>query len=357
MLVTAEPWDYLILTAANQAQAEEYQRQLDIREKLHLLGNVREWLVVADPEGKRVGSGGSTIWCLLEVLNRELSADPRRVGQPAAWADVLRRLRILIIHAGGDARRLPAYGPCGKIFMPLPGRCESALGVTLFDRQLPIYAGLPPPASPVGQVVITAGDVLLEFSPQDVDLASNGLTGVACSATPELAAKHGVYCLGAGGSVRRFLQKPSPAEQRQQGAVDNYGRSTLDVGVFSFDADVALTLLELCGVSEGPAGRLSWQGPIAEGILGHGLDFYREICSRWAPIPLRRPTGQRPVRPGRSGRRPCWIAATTPSANCTVRHGSSRTANSSISAPRARSLPAANKWLARSPDSSVRRRG
>ena len=39
------------------------------------------------------------------------------------------------------------------------------------------------------------------------------------SSAPELAANHGVFCPGDGGRVRRFLQKPSPAEQRTKGAL------------------------------------------------------------------------------------------------------------------------------------------
>ena len=35
---------------------------------------------------------------------------------------------------------------------------------------------------------------------------------------PEQAAGHGVYCAGPGGQVKRFLQKPSPETQVEQGA-------------------------------------------------------------------------------------------------------------------------------------------
>src|SRR5439155_23284548 len=111
-------WDYLILTASNAEQARAYEGQLRLRRDLGQLTRVREALVVADPEGKRVGSGGSTLFSLAAVLERE----PRLEG-----------LRILIVHAGGDSRRLPAYSPCGKIFVPVPGQSQSALGLTLFD--------------------------------------------------------------------------------------------------------------------------------------------------------------------------------------------------------------------------------
>mgnify|MGYP003681946557 CR=1 FL=1 len=277
-MIVAEPWNYLIVTASNESQATAYKAQLDVRRRLELLGDVREVIVVADPAGRRVGSGGSTICCLLEVLGRELAdahADPAR---PGVWDDLLRQLRILIVHAGGDSRRLPAYGPCGKVFVPLPGRSDSALGATLFDRQLSTYLKLPPPEDGSGQVVITSGDVLLDFAPEEVTFASCGITGVGCSAAPELASKHGVYCIGPGGQVRKFLQKPSPATQADEGAVDGYGQSVLDIGVIHLDAATAVELLKMCDVRPDSGGTLAWHGPMGDAIFAHGLDVYREIC-------------------------------------------------------------------------------
>ena len=78
-------------------------------------------LVVADPLGKRVGSGGSTLYCLMRVLAGRNPADRSNGHDFPSLERILRGLRILILHAGGDSRRVPAYGPCGKIFSPVPG--------------------------------------------------------------------------------------------------------------------------------------------------------------------------------------------------------------------------------------------
>lgn len=273
----ADTWDYLILTAAHEQQAAAYRRQLDIRCGLGLLRGVRQALVVADPDGRRVGSGGSTVQCLLTVLNREL-AGHGDVGSAESWANVLCGLRILIIHAGGDSRRLPAYAPCGKIFIPVPVPSNAALENSLFDLQWPVYRRLPPSDRGMGQVVICAGDVLLDFNPGEIDFRSSGVVGLACKASPLQASRHGVYCLGPAGQVRRFLQKPSLIEQREHGAIDGYGQSALDIGVFHFDGSVAVKLLQVCGSQVDGNGQLAWSGPVAEAILRHGLDFYREIA-------------------------------------------------------------------------------
>lgn len=277
MRAKLDQWDYLIVTASNDAQALAYESQLKMRRDLGLLSNVRDVLVVADPGGKRIGSGGSTLYCLIEALNRQVGKGAGATG-PQAWEKILDGLRILIVHAGGDSRRLPAYGPCGKIFVPVPSSSDAAIPASLFDRQLSTYLALPEPASGTGQVVITSGDVLLRFEPSEVTFADRGVTGLACYALPEQASRHGVYCRGQDDEVRVYLQKPSVKEQKEKGAVDAYGQSCLDIGVMNFDAKTAAGMLDTFGVCAGPDGKLALSGAMGRAVAEHGLDFYREIC-------------------------------------------------------------------------------
>jgi fucokinase len=270
-------WHYLIVTASNDLQACGYRAQLDLRRQLGLLADIDNVLVVPDPGGKRVGSGGSTLFCLLEVINRQFA-----VTDPAAdWKGLLKGLRILIVHAGGDSQRLPAYGPCGKIFVPVPGESDSGLPVALFDRQLPTYLALPAPSGDEGQIVVTAGDVLLQFDPADVHFAADGFTGLGCLASPEDASHHGVFCAERMDHVRRvraFLQKPSVVEQHRCGAIDPYGQSILDIGVVNFDPATAVALLELFGIRRDQQGTMSLSGSLCDAMMHLGMDFYREIC-------------------------------------------------------------------------------
>jgi len=193
----ASSWDYLIVSASNEIQARSYEHKLALRQELGLLPYVREVIVVPDPGGRRIGSGGSTIYCLLEVLNRELQQGSGNKDTEACQS-ILDKLRILIVHAGGDSRRLPVYSPCGKIFFPVPGESDCCLPLTLFDRQLPTYSKLPAPEAGAGQVVITSGDVLLRFEPEQVRFAKEGLTGLGCYASTEQGKNHGVFCRGEG---------------------------------------------------------------------------------------------------------------------------------------------------------------
>jgi fucokinase len=257
------PWDYLVLTASNALQARAYEFQLDLRRQYGLLPQVRNALVVADLEDQRIGSGGSTLLCLLRIVERERL---RRGGRESA-GEILRRLRVLIVHAGGDSRRLPAYAPCGKIFVPVPGASDAPLPPALFDRLVPDFLALGPGVPGRGQVVVAAGDALVLFDAGHVNLAKPGLTALGCYATPEEASRHGVFAMAEDGGVSLYLQKPSAAEQRRSGAINAEGMAALDVGAMSLDAEAAETLLDAFGVAQTPAALLSGQ-----------IDLYREIC-------------------------------------------------------------------------------
>jgi len=256
-------WDYLVLTASNALQARAYESQLSLRREYGLLPQAREALVVADLEDRRIGSGGSTLLCLLRIVERERLRHGRRNGV----AEILRKLRILIVHAGGDSRRLPAYGPCGKIFVPLPATSDSPLPVTLFDRLVPDFLALPPGVSGRGQVVVAAGDALVLFDAARVSFSKPGLTALGCYAAPEEASRHGVFAIGEDGAVSVYLQKPSLAEQRRKGAIGAVGLAALDVGVMSLDGEAAESLLDAFGVAE-----------TAAPLLCRKIDLYREIC-------------------------------------------------------------------------------
>ncbi len=199
----------------------------------------------------------------------------------------------------------PAYGPCGKIFIPVPGENDSAVCLSLFDRQLPTYLALPAPTQGRGQVVIASGDVLLRFDPTRVKFTREGITGLACYAQPEQASRHGVFCRGQEDEVRLYLQKPSIAEQTAMGAIDAYGQSCLDIGVMHFDAATAVRLLQLFGARPDAAESSSW--PADEARPSWNADWIStgRSAARWAarPAPITMPA--RPGKAGRNGRRPC----------------------------------------------------
>lgn len=100
-------WDYVILTSSNEEQARSFRSQIADRLEQGVLPGWTKYFVLPDPEGKRVGSGGATL-NVLRFLSEE----------EGLWGDFHNK-RILVIHSGGDSKRVPQYSVCGKLFSPV----------------------------------------------------------------------------------------------------------------------------------------------------------------------------------------------------------------------------------------------
>ena len=231
----AASFDVIVITAANEAQAEGYRAQVAWRRAHGFFSDDTEVLVVSDPGGRRVGSLGATL-NVFRIL-------------ATAKADPFTNRRILICHSGGDSRRTPAYAAMGKAFTPLPCTTEDGRPLALFDLIARSAAALPERAG--GQVLVLAGDVLLTFDTKDLDFSKPGLTGVAWFDTMARGSRHGVYVFD--GEVKPgyalcrpvtgFLQKPSAAEATAAGAVDVHGRVAVDTGILSLDPELSRAML------------------------------------------------------------------------------------------------------------------
>ena len=78
--------------------------------------NKDEWFCTNDPIGVKLGSGGGTTWLLQAAYSDEKTGSPHEV----TFDEWLSKERRLLLHAGGQSRRLPSYGPSGKILTPIP---------------------------------------------------------------------------------------------------------------------------------------------------------------------------------------------------------------------------------------------
>ena len=102
----ASGWDICVLTASDDRQAAMYRRVLGMRREAGLLPASTRFVVIADPSGRRIGSGGATLRVLTTLARDE----------PGILTDG----RVLVIHSGGDSRRLPHCSATGKLFARLP---------------------------------------------------------------------------------------------------------------------------------------------------------------------------------------------------------------------------------------------
>jgi fucokinase len=231
--------DLLILTAANFAQARLYRSQLAARKHSLAAAGIRDWAVIPDPKGTRVGSGAATILALLHAA--------RHFATPGTRSNPFAGRNTLILHSGGDSRRLPAYAARGKIFAPTPCITRSGQAADLFDLVLEDFLSLAWPSD--GRTIIAAGDLLLNISRHTPDLSHPGITALACPSDTARASRHGVYITRPGTTlVRDFLQKPDAATLKAHHAFAADGSVAVDTGVLSLDASAASSWLAAAGI-------------------------------------------------------------------------------------------------------------
>lgn len=198
--------------------------------------NVDEWFCTSDPVGARLGSGGGTTW-LIEAC-RQNEAPQISVKE---W---LAKEKRILLHAGGQSRRLPGYAPSGKILTPIPvfrwARGQK-LSQNLLSLQLPLYEEIMHKAPDSLHTLIASGDVYIRNSEPlqdipDVDVVCYGLW-----VDPALATNHGVFVSDrqTPDKLDFMLQKPS---------LDDLGKLAqthlflMDIGVWLL-SDRAMELL------------------------------------------------------------------------------------------------------------------
>ena len=269
-------FDVLVLSVANDVQRRYAERMLDLRARLGALPPGLETVVLADPAGRRIGSGGSTLLCLQAI---------------AANGGIAGR-RALVLHSGGDSRRLPSWSAMGKIWVPLErrgrtpestkGTRESTVGgggsgaaigpagaPALFDLILTELSRLALPAS--GGVVVASGDAALRLDGERITFGDDHATVLTFPGDAARASRHGVFVFDRTGCVRRTLQKPSRTELSAARALDARGRAQVDSGIFHFPPSACDALLR------GARGMLA---PLGRGEAS--LDLYQEIADALA---------------------------------------------------------------------------
>ena len=192
-----------------------------------------EYFCTCDPIGHRLGSGGGTTWLL---------------QQAAGW---LGDERGIILHAGGQSRRLPSYAVSGKILAPIPVfRWERGqrLSQTLLDLQLPLYERMMEAAPERLRAMIVSGDVYIRAAERigpipDADVVCYGLWLDA-----SIAKDHGVFVMErrTPNVLKMMLQKPSP-ERLSELLKDHFYLT--DIGIWLL-SERALNLLKKRSTSD-----------------------------------------------------------------------------------------------------------
>lgn len=163
--------------------------------------NSGEWFCTSDPADCKLGSGGGTAWLMDSWEKSESHGNA--TGE-----------KKIIIHAGGQSRRLPAYASVGKVLAPIPAM-RWALGQhidqNLLSLQLPLYEQILEAAPAPLNTLIASGDVCIRQNGALPDIPQADVVCFGLWAEAHLASHHGVF------ASRRespdildcMLQKPS----------------------------------------------------------------------------------------------------------------------------------------------------
>ncbi len=226
-------WDYIVLTASNEEQARGYRLQIEHRKRRGFLSDECVYAVLPDPEGKRVGSGGATFHVLKYLAEK--------IGERAE--DCLKGKKVLVIHSGGDSKRVPQYSVCGKLFSPVPRKLPDGNLSTLFDE---FIISMTEVAGKIKEgMLVLSGDVLLLFDYKNFDIQFQGSAAISIKEPISTGKDHGVFLTGQDGMVEEFLHKQSEDMLRRSGAVNEQDCVDLDTGAVLLDREVLKALLGL----------------------------------------------------------------------------------------------------------------
>ncbi len=158
-----------------------------------------EWFCTNDPIGQKLGSGGGTTWTIQEARRTNFLAPGER---------------CILVHAGGQSRRLPAYAPSGKILTPIPvfrWMRGQKLSQNLLDLQLPLYEKMMQKAPDCLKTMIVSGDVLIRANQPLQAIPEADVVCYGLWVDPQLAKNHGVFVSSrqTPDVLDHMLQKPS----------------------------------------------------------------------------------------------------------------------------------------------------
>ena len=202
-----------------------------------------EWFCTHDPIDQKLGSGGGSAWLLWQAYASTDGQEPirqnartfgewLRKGEP--FGEWLRKEKRILLHAGGQSRRLPAYAPSGKILTPIPVfRWERGqrLSQDLLSLQVPLYEQMMQAAPEDMHTMIVSGDVLIRATQPLQPIPEADVVCYGLWLGPDIAKDHGVFVSDrrSPSVLKCMLQKPS-VQQLGQLQKDHFYLT--DIGVW-----------------------------------------------------------------------------------------------------------------------------
>lgn len=223
-------WDIIVITASNSNQAEIYNHYIKSKLVTGLLDNGVEYKVITDDSDKRIGSGGATL-SVINKLSKEYDIENKK---------------ILLVHSGGDSKRIPQYSATGKLFSPVLKCNEDGTAETLFDELLKNVCRVPEVCG--NGLLVMSGDVLVTFDGIDKESFKADAVALTAKAPATEGTHHGVIC-SENGIVKHFLHKCSIDVLEEKGAVSD-GKVDIDTGAVFLSGKIVADLKKLVADKE-----------------------------------------------------------------------------------------------------------
>ncbi len=227
--------------------------------------------VSSDPPARRLGSGGGTVHLLYAAW--------REQGKGMRLESWIKARQRLVLHAGGESRRLPAYATLGKAFIPTPEMAAlmpAEPDRVLADLQLPLFREALSEAGPRAAVLVASGDVWLRFDAAEIPAVHADVVPVGMPVPPETARHFGVFYTARSSSVpasgpiaiQAVAQKPSLEDLRER---SRHCHCLVDTGLWFLSTEALAVLFARCGWDK------SRQRFATEDGLPRWLDLYTEV--------------------------------------------------------------------------------
>jgi len=201
----------------------------------------KEYFCTCDPEGRRIGSAGGTAWLMNQCWAKEIKDNTNFIQ----WLSTEKRI---IMHAGGQGRRSPAYAPIGKILSPIPvfrwGRGQK-LNQTIMDLLLPLFEEIMDHSTKRQHLLIANGDACIIANEPISDLPDADIVCYGMWVNKELASNHGVFVCNRNNPtlLKYMLQKPSAEILNKEELESLY---LMDIGIWVLSDRAIEVLMKKC---------------------------------------------------------------------------------------------------------------
>lgn len=222
-----------------------------------------DWFCTNDPVGHKLGSGGGSAWLLMNAFKESSHKRKKENGEHRGttsstleipdtngeFSQWLSSEKRLLLHAGGQSRRLPSYAPSGKVLTPIPVfRWERGqrLSQDLLSLQVPLYERIMGASPEPLHTMIVSGDVFIRSTEPlqpipDADVVCYGLW-----LSSDIAKDHGVFVSSRKSptELKCMLQKPS-VETLNELQKDHFYLT--DIGIWILSDRAVEVMMKKCG--------------------------------------------------------------------------------------------------------------